>query len=214
MSKIAIITGSTRMPRVGTSVSNWVLETLKSRPTAGQESDLELVPVEIADYKLPIFDESVIPASVPEKAQFQHEHSKRWSGAIKSFAGYIFVVPEYNFGVAGGYKNAIDYLYHEWIGKPVVVVSYGIQGGKTASAQLSGILEAMKLRVAPTKIQLDFPGGVGPELFGAMNKGILGEDTKKSWNEAAVKDELFKGWIEFVGLLKEKAKEDAQAAKN
>jgi len=53
-------------------------------------------------------------------------------------------------------KNAIDYGYNEWIGKPILIVTYGIQGAKRASAQLGTILNGMKLRVVEKKPQLAF----------------------------------------------------------
>ncbi|RKK42339.1 hypothetical protein BFJ67_g10134 [Fusarium oxysporum f. sp. cepae] len=66
-------------------------------------------------------------------AQFQHEHSKAWSAKIKKHDGYVLAIPEYNYSLSGGTKNAIDYLMNEWKGKPVAVIGYGIHGGKHAS---------------------------------------------------------------------------------
>lgn len=211
MAKIAIITGSTRTPRVGPHVAEWVREVLQARPSG---DDLQIEAVAVADFKLPVFDESVMPAMVPAQGQFAHAHSKAWSAAIQAYAGYIWVVPEYNYGVGGGTKNAIDYLYNEWIGKPAVVVSYGIQGGQIVSEQLARTLDGMKLKVAPTKIQLPFAGGAGPDMFAAAGQGVLGDDTKKGWVEKGLDQEVLKAWEELKGLLEEKAKEDAAAAKN
>jgi NAD(P)H-dependent FMN reductase len=42
-------------------------------------------------------------------------------------------------------KNAIDYLYHEWANKPVMIVSYGVGGGPTAAAQLRQVVERLKM---------------------------------------------------------------------
>lgn len=92
----------------------------------------EISIVDIASFNLPVFNERVLPARVPAQAQFEHEHFRAWSAAMAPFDGYIFVCPEYNFGIPGGVKNAIDYLYSEWVGKPVFIVTYGIFGGKIA----------------------------------------------------------------------------------
>jgi NAD(P)H-dependent FMN reductase len=75
---------------------------------------------------------------------------------VKPFDGYIFVSPEYNFGIAGGVKNAIDYLYHEWIGKPVFIVTYGTKGGNHSSDNLKTTHSGIKLRVIETRPQLKF----------------------------------------------------------
>jgi NAD(P)H-dependent FMN reductase len=36
---------------------------------------------------------------------------------IASFDAYVFVTPAYNLGTPGAPKNAIDFLYHEWVNK-------------------------------------------------------------------------------------------------
>jgi len=198
MSKIALITGSTRTPRVGTDVAEWVLEVIKSRP----EDKLQVEPLSIADFNLPIYDEPVMPAMVPAMQQFTKEHSKKWSEAISSFQGYVFVIPEYNGSMSGATKNAIDYLYNEWPGKPVAIISYGTQGGNRANQHLSESLELiMKMKVAPTKVKLSFAPGT--DVFAAINEGVLGDDTKKAWTEAGAKDEILKAFGEVKDILEQ-----------
>jgi NAD(P)H-dependent FMN reductase len=36
--------------------------------------------------------------------------------------GYVFVTPEYNHGISGALKNAIDFLYAEWNDNAAFVV--------------------------------------------------------------------------------------------
>lgn len=191
MSKIALITGTTRSPSVGGHVAAWVHDVLKTRPS----DDLTVEPVAIADFNLPVYDEPVVPALVPAAQQFTKEHSKKWSAAIASFQGYIFVIPEYNGGLSGGTKNAIDYLYSEWPGKPVAIISYGAQGGATANEQLSNSLSSvMKMKVVPTKVLLSFaPGG---DVMSAITKGVLGEETVKAWAEANTNEKILKAFQE------------------
>lgn len=198
MSKIALITGSTRSPRVGTPIATWVQEVIASRPS----DTLSVEPLSIADFNLPVYDEPVMPAMVPAMKQFTKDHSKRWSEAIASFAGYIFVIPEYNGGLAGGTKNAIDYLYNEWPGKPVAIISYGTQGGSRANAQLSESLElVMKMKVVETKVLLPF--APGSDIMSAVNEGVLGEDSQKGWNETGKRDEVLKAVREIEDVLKQ-----------
>lgn len=196
MAKIALITGSTRTPRVGTDIANWVHEVLKSRPADA----LQISPIAIAEFNLPIYDEPVMPAMVPHMKQFTKDHSKRWSDTIRSFDGYIFVIPEYNYGLAGGTKNAIDYLYNEWPGKPVAVISYGTKGGSQANAQLSDTLSViMKMKVVETKVLLPFAEGT--DVFSAVNEGILGEESQKAWAEAGKQEEILKAFEEMKEIL-------------
>jgi NAD(P)H-dependent FMN reductase len=119
MATIGIIVGSTRPGRFGTQPAEWLKKISAEHP----ENNYEIVAV--ADFKLPILDESK-PAMM---MQYEHDHTKTWSNKIASFDGYIFVTPEYNHTVAASLTNAIDYLYHEWVAKPVAFVSYGAEGG-------------------------------------------------------------------------------------
>ncbi|CAJ2507315.1 Uu.00g085010.m01.CDS01 [Anthostomella pinea] len=174
---VALITMSTRGVRVGPNVAAFV-NTVVEKPLG--EANITVSPVDLGKFNLPVYNESVIPAMVPEKAQFQYEHSKAWSAEISKHDGYILVIPEYNYGVAGGTKNAIDYLVNEWKGKPVVIVSYGVQGGTKANEQVKDCLTGVGLNVCETRPTLAFSGGRGPDLFAAI-EGKLGDNSKKEW---------------------------------
>lgn len=206
--KIALITGSTRTPRVGPRIASWIGHILFNRPQSGSDN-LEIESLDLSDFDLPIFNEPLLPARVTSPEQFTYEHTKRWSAAIRPFAGYIWVIPEYNGGLAGATKNAIDYLYNEWTGKPVVVISYGIYGATRASEQLSFSLGTIqKLKVVPTKVLLAF--GHGPVLASASTEGEIPEDQLEKWVEDGKKDEMLKAWEELRELLEETAKADAE----
>ncbi|KAJ2982511.1 hypothetical protein NQ176_g1333 [Zarea fungicola] len=192
---VAVIVASTRNPRIGRAVAETVLDMLQSKD---QLRRLNPQLVDLVDFKLPIFDEAVVPANIPERAQFSHAHSKKWSEEIKKHQGYIIVSPEYNFGIPGGFKNAIDYLMHEWKGKPVAIVTYGVTGGKLCSDMLHQVLSKVGLKVAATRPQLTFKGGVGPDAFAAMG-GRLGEDTRTSWKTE--KEELIVAAAEELQAL-------------
>lgn len=208
--KVALITGSVRTPRVGPDVADWVASIL---PQDNNNDSVELQRVDIADFNLPIFDELVIPAMVPTYAQFKHEHTKKWSDAIRSFAGYILLTPEYNGGVPGGVKNAIDYLYSEWPGKPVVIISYGIQGGIRANEQLAFTLESiMRLKVVEPRVEMAFKGGSGqPDSIAASTQGKLGDDTKKEWTENGNKEKILKAFEALSQIVKEQLTEEKVA---
>jgi NAD(P)H-dependent FMN reductase len=138
--KIQIIIGSTRPGRVGPQIAQWV------QKNVSEENDIKTEIVDIVNWNLPIFDEPVHPSM----NQYQNDHTKSWSEKIKQADGYIFLTPEYNAGYPASLKNAIDYLYHEWTNKPVMVVSYGARGGTSASAQLKQVAERLKMRPTET----------------------------------------------------------------
>ncbi|OLN86235.1 NAD(P)H-dependent FMN reductase LOT6 [Colletotrichum chlorophyti] len=194
--KVAVVATSTRTPRIGTKVAELVKNTITQD---AKDSGIDLFLVEVASFNLPVFDEMVLPAQVPAQGSFVHAHSIAWSAEIAKYDAYILVIPEYNSGMAGGTKNAIDYLYNEWIGKPIAIVSYGIMGGNAASAQAQKTLEGMKLRVAATRPALAFAGGAGPDLFTAAGQGEIGAESRKKWEaESAI---VLKAFAELKELL-------------
>jgi NAD(P)H-dependent FMN reductase len=122
MLRIGIIIGSTRPGRKAEAVAKWVYEIAQKR------TDAEFEIVDIRDFNLPLLDEPVSPIM----GQYAHQHTKIWSAKIASFDAYVFVTPEYNHGTSGALKNAIDFLYHEWVNKAAGFVSYGGAGGARA----------------------------------------------------------------------------------
>ena len=46
---------------------------------------------------------------------------------------------QYNWGYPAALKNALDYLYRSWNGKPAMIVSYGSHGGGKGAAQLKEV---------------------------------------------------------------------------
>ncbi|KAH8819294.1 NADPH-dependent FMN reductase [Xylogone sp. PMI_703] len=189
--KIAIVIGSTRAVRIGDKVADFVRETLLTSPATPKP---ELSIIDAKDFNLPVFDEAVVPASVPAMAQFKFEHSKKWSEAMSVPDAYVLVSGEYNFGIPGGTKNAIDYLYNGFVGKPILIVTYGAEGGKTSSEALNKVFTGMKLKVVETKPQFTFAGKDG----WAATAGQLGEESLAEWKKNT--GDLLKGYEELIKL--------------
>jgi NAD(P)H-dependent FMN reductase len=133
--RIAIILGSTRPGRNGEAVAKWVYEIAKKR------SDAQFELVDIKDFNLPLLDEPVPPIM----GQYSKAHTKAWAARIGSFDGYVFVTPEYNHGISGALKNAIDFLFAEWNNKAAGFVSYGGVGGARAVEQLRLVLAEVQI---------------------------------------------------------------------
>jgi NAD(P)H-dependent FMN reductase len=205
--KVALIIASTRAIRAGPEVVSFIHSILLSSSTTPAPS---ISILDLATFNLPVFNELIAPAQVPAYGQFEHEHSKKWSAAIASFDGYIIVSPEYNFGVPGGVKNAIDYLYNEWIGKPIFIVTYGVKGGSISSESLNKTLSGMKLRVVETRPQLAYASPGKGEMLTASSTGKLGPKTLEIWGKES-KDALLKGFGELVELLEVPASEPAKS---
>lgn len=142
MIKIAVIVGSTRPGRKAEDVARWVLEIAKLR----NDADYELVDIE--DFGLPLLDEPVPPSM----GKYSKEHTRKWAAKIAEFDGYVFVTPEYNHGISGALKNAIDYLYAEWNNKAAGFVGYGSAGGVRAVESLRLVMG--ELQVADVRAQV------------------------------------------------------------
>lgn len=142
MLKIGIILGSTRPGRIGEGVAKWVLEQAKKR------NDAEFELVDVKAFNLPLLDEPVPPSM----GQYKHEHTKVWAEKIDGFDGFVFVSGEYNHGIPGALKNAIDFIYKEWNNKAAGFVSYGSAGGVRAVEQLRGVMG--EIQVADVRAQV------------------------------------------------------------
>jgi NAD(P)H-dependent FMN reductase len=142
MIKIAIITGSTRPGRVGEAVGKWVYDLAKKR------NDAQFELVDIKEYGLPLLDEPVPPS----QGKYSKEHTKRWAAKIASFDAFVFVTPEYNHGINGALKNAIDFLYAEWNNKAAGFVGYGSAGGARAVESLRLVMA--ELQIADVRAQV------------------------------------------------------------
>ncbi len=142
MIKIAIIIGSTRPGRKAEAVAKWVHEIARKR------SDAQFELVDIKDYKLPLLDEAIPPSL----GQYSQPHTKVWAAKIASFDAFVFVTPEYNHGIPGALKNAIDYLYAEWNNKAAGFVSYGSALGARAVESLRLVMG--EVQVADVRAQV------------------------------------------------------------
>jgi NAD(P)H-dependent FMN reductase len=144
MLRIGIILGSTRPGRNGEAVAKWVDENAQKR------TDAEYELVDIADFNLPLLDEPIPPSM----GQYSKEHTKRWAEKIASFDGFVFVTPEYNHGINGALKNAIDFLFAEWNNKAAGFVSYGSAYGVRAVESLRLVCGEIKIADVRTQVML------------------------------------------------------------
>ena len=142
--RVAVIIGSTRPARICPGIARWVLRAMQ------EESPLTYELIDLAAINLPFLDE-------PRKAalgEYQHEHTRAWSRLVSSYDGFIFVFPQYNWGYPAPLKNALDFLYREWAGKPVSYVTYGTRGGSKGAEQIRGVLQGLKMRELGTHLEV------------------------------------------------------------
>ncbi|KEF56151.1 uncharacterized protein A1O9_07732 [Exophiala aquamarina CBS 119918] len=119
---------------------------------------------------------------------------------IDSHAACVLVSYEYNYGMSGVVKNAFDFAFGPWKERPIAIVTYGLDGGKTLSEQFNDTLGKMSLKVSSTPPQFAFVGGLtgadtGPAtLTGKLVKESLDRCTDKAAEDVmkAIKDVVAK----------------------
>lgn len=153
--RVAVVVGSTRPTRICPGIAQWVMKTVQ------EGSPLEYELIDLAEVNLPFLDE-------PFKAalgRYEHEHTRAWSRTVSSFDGFIFVFPQYNWGYPAPLKNALDFLYHEWAGKPSCCVTYGTRGGPRSAAQMRSVFEGLKMQQLDNHVEVSISAEAVDEEF-------------------------------------------------
>jgi len=181
--KIKIILGTTRQGRFGDKPAHWI----NAEAAALPDVDVELL--DLRDYPLPHFDEPASPMS--KQGRYDNEGVQRWADRIAEGDAFIIVSPEYNHGYSAVLKNAIDYIYPEWVRKPVGFVSYGNAGGARAVEQLRQVV--IELQMWPIRSAIHLPLAVylavmkeptpaNPDLFKPLKEGRINQ-VERFFNE-------------------------------
>lgn len=147
MHQLKVILASTRPERKGPLVADWFMEILDENDKF--ESEL----LDLKEIDLPFLDEP----EHPQKQQYQHAYTKKWSEKIDEADAYVFVTCEYNYGLPATLKNALDFLYQEWTYKPAAFVSYGgVAGGARAVQMLKQVVTTQKMMPIFEGVQIPF----------------------------------------------------------
>ncbi len=180
--KVMEIVASTRPERVGRTIAQW----FHNRTTRQVEARFEIT--DLVEWNLPFLDEPL----PPKMNLYQHDHTLRWSQKVSEADGFVIITPEYNRGYPASLKNALDYLYREWAGKPVAFVSYGIGGGRSAVDQLHQVVAALHMNILPQQVAILFHH----EMFDERRRLIEPEVTLAEYSEAA--DSLIDSFAEVL----------------
>ncbi len=181
---IQLIIGSTREGRIGAQIADWV----QSHAQGHEELNIEII--DLKQVNLPFYNSAVSPMYAPDTT----EAGKAWAEKIENGDGFIFVTPEYNRSIPASLKNAIDFVYAQWLTKPAAIVSYGwIDGGASASKHLYDILSWVKMDIAEDQVHLK------------LHADILSENGTITDTEAAFADYI----PSLTNALKELATHEA-----
>jgi NAD(P)H-dependent FMN reductase len=148
MTRIALIIGSTRPQRRSDFIAEWVEEIARGHLVG---SGVGFERLDVADFGLPVLDE---PFPAAYGLPYEREHTRRWSEAVASYDGFVFLTAEHNRGIPASLKNAIDYLYGEWAHRAAGFVGFGGSGGVNAIVQLRAVFAELKLVAARSQVEL------------------------------------------------------------
>lgn len=147
MFKLNVIIASTREGRVGPAIARWFVEVARQHP------QFEVTLVDLKEANLPLIDEP----NHPRLRQYTREHTRAWSRSVGAADAFVFVTPEYNYGMAPSLLNALDYVFHEWAYTPAGFVSYGGLSGGMRSVQMAKlVLTSLKMVPLPEAVTLPF----------------------------------------------------------
>lgn len=145
--KLMIILGSVRQQRVGLPVALWVHDLVTGT------ADVEVDFVDLDELNLPFMDEP----GHPRDQQYTKQHTRLWSARVEAADAFLIVSPECNRSFSPVLKNALDFLHHEWAGKPVGFVSYGgLAGGTRGVKALRPVLASLRLVPIRTNVAVRY----------------------------------------------------------
>jgi len=180
-----VVQVSTRPGRASDPVAKWAVESARAHGA------FDVSFVDLREEALPLFDEP----KHPRLGQYEHEHTKRWAAKVRAADAFLFVTPEYNYGMPPSLLNAITFLSTEWAYKPAAFVSYGGVSAGTRSAQMArGVLTAMKVVAIPEAVSLPF-------FTKSIENGVLVPGDVQDKAAITVLDELAR-WARALATLR------------
>lgn len=108
-------------------MSDWV------REAADEHGGADFEAIDLREFDLPLMTSATLPAMAGR--HYDSPEVTRWSQSVDACDGFVMITPEYNHGVPGALKNAVDSLGPEWTGKTIAFISYGADGGVRAVEQ-------------------------------------------------------------------------------
>ncbi|NLG62505.1 MAG: NAD(P)H-dependent oxidoreductase [Candidatus Cloacimonetes bacterium] len=124
---LQVVIASVRDERKGVLVADWFIG------EAEKHGGFEVERIDLAEVNLPLFNEP----RHPRLRKYEHEHTKAWSRTVDRADAYVFVTPEYDYGIPAPLANALQYLVHEWAYKPLGFCSYGGVSAGTRGVQMT-----------------------------------------------------------------------------
>lgn len=127
---------------------------------AAREAGGDVTLITLRDFRMPIFDEDL------EAAEGKSEAAEKLKKLFLNTEGFIIASPEYNSGITGALKNAIDWVSRgdsddeppllAFKGKTAAILSASPSGlgGSRSLVQLRPLLENISITVLPEQVSV------------------------------------------------------------
>ncbi|MDP3724226.1 MAG: NADPH-dependent FMN reductase [bacterium] len=173
---IPVLLGSSRAERKSGNVAQFVISQIQAKKIQSELLDVRTM-------GLPFYEE-------------EHEKlpaAKQWSETMQRADGLIVVSPEYNHSFPGVLKNTLDYLYDEYLHKPIGIVG-------TSCSQMGGVRMIEQLRLVA--IELHMVPIRHAVYFGEMGKKF--DENGKLLDEAYIErvDKMLDELLWYARVLK------------
>jgi NAD(P)H-dependent FMN reductase len=166
--KLLAFSGSTRSGSLNQKLLDLAVAEARARGA-------EVTEVRLREFALPLYDGDLEAEAFPEAA-------RELKALFRSHHGFLIATPEYNGGLSGVLKNAIDWASRPTDGENLVALSgfrgkvAGLMaasispfGGLRGITQLRQVLSTIQVMVAPEQVLVPFAGNAFDE------KGALKE---------------------------------------
>jgi NAD(P)H-dependent FMN reductase len=183
--KLHVIIASVRPGRMGLPVGTWF------NAFAQKHGKFEVTLVDLAKVNLPFLDEP----KHPRLAEYEKPHTKAWSALIDAADAFVFVTPEYNHSAPPALLNALDFLFNEWLYKPVGFVSYGGPAFGARSVVMT------KQKVVALKMMPMFESVGIPLIIQHVKDGVFTPTEQHERAATTMLDELLR-WAEALTVLR------------
>lgn len=162
--KIAVVLGSVREGRLGKQIADWAVENIEGA---------ELV--DLKEFNLPLYASAMPPMALQGKYELPEQQA--WGDAMAKYDAFVFVTGEYNRGIPGALKNAIDSLGVEIAGKRAGFIGYSYDGAIRAVDQLRTVLGNFSMRTTRAQVSINLNTEVVDGTFtpGAHQAGTLAQ---------------------------------------
>lgn len=145
--RLMIIIASIRDGRAGLPVGHWFAN------LAEEHGAFDVTVADLKAIDLPLMTEP----NHPRLREYTQPKTWEWSAMVDSADAFVFVMPEYNYGVTAPLVNAIDYLNQEWQYKPVGLVSYGgVSGGLRAAQHVKQKVTTLNMHPLAQGVMVQF----------------------------------------------------------